>query len=86
MSETLGKVLTARMELNRHTFRDAELILGASAGTINRWANDLSTPDATHIPALLTYLNVDMDTLGGFILRSEMARSRTRIQETEGDQ
>ena len=84
MEATLGMALTQRMADLGHTFRDVEPALGASPGTVNKWANDRSTPDATHIEALMAYLDVDLNTLGGLILRSELRRSEAHIRLSEG--
>ena len=80
VDQTLGDALRARMTENGDTFVDVDRFIGAASGTPNRWANDLTIPQAEHFEKLMDYLEIDLDRLGALIVRSAMRRMAARSQ------
>ena len=80
VDQTLGDALRARMAENGDTFVDVDRFIGAASGTPNRWANDLTIPQAEHFEKLMDYLEIDLDRLGALIVRSAMRRMAARSQ------
>ena len=80
VDQTLGDALRARMAENGDTFVDVDRFIGAASGTPNRWANDLTIPQAEHFEKLMDYLEIDLNRLGALIVRSAMRRMAARSQ------
>ena len=81
MAERLGERLAKVMESKGHTQREAAAAIGTTAATVNRWLNDLAEPQAENYESLMNYLDVNLNRLGGLILRASLARSGIRIPQ-----
>ena len=80
VDQTLGDALRARMAKTGDTFMDVDRFIGAASGTPNRWANDLTIPQAEYFDKLMDYLEIDLDRLGALIVRSARRRLAARSQ------
>jgi len=85
MNQTFGEALIAKMAENDHTFRELGVIFDASAGGINRWANDLATPEVQYLPVLLEYLDVSFEEVAAMFLLGQVVRwERRRAVKSKG--
>jgi transcriptional regulator with XRE-family HTH domain len=78
--QTLGNVLILAMSRQGHTNHDAAVAIGTSRANIQQWANDLLDPWPENYDSLATYLGIEIDALGMFMIRTQVHRFQLRSQ------
>jgi hypothetical protein len=81
--QTLAECLTHRMIERGHTDADAAAELGTISLKVRWWAHDSYVPDPEDFGGLTAYLCVDLDSLKGLVLRSQMRQTQRRLREME---
>lgn len=73
---TLGEALLRAVRDHGHDLHTAAAALATSRGNVRQWAFDRADPCPEFFAALMAYLELSDDELGGLILRSQLRRSR----------
>jgi hypothetical protein len=76
--QTLGKALAVAITAHGHTVEEAARTMGVSRGNIQQWVADLVVPWPENFDALMGYLGVGLDTLGGLVVRTQVRRAELR--------
>jgi hypothetical protein len=78
VGRTLGEALVLAMSERGDTHHDAAVSMGTARANVYLWTDDLIDPWPENFDALTEYLGVEIDTLGGFIIHSQMRRAQLR--------